>query len=357
MFVNSGITAAYLGSTSVSKIFLGDTLVWPLSITKYKLTPATSVTSGETYVLIAPNSKKIVGVDSSLYYINVPFNDYSTYVDELPAGAVIFVGKPDIYFEHLPSPLEDTLVPQKSGITTGSSSSVMPIGSGGIGLGYNSWNMPMAYAEKIGTTYMYKPVVNRYSAVDEFYYFFKIENVNYTMVESLWSSGDTEQRRIYCNGISATTTLEMDYFGQILADNNGTVFGGAGAEGDTNDYRCFYTSGRLYLDMYNKRASNAVTMNYIRRIETSNLEFTATYYDGTIVQASNLGVTQVPSLPICLNVRGQVVRRFTLKDNGVIIFDGLPAVRKSDGYIGLYDVLTETFCPAENQTNLYVTNF
>ena len=38
MFLNSGITAAYVGSTSVSKLYLGSTLVWPLSIdykTKY----------------------------------------------------------------------------------------------------------------------------------------------------------------------------------------------------------------------------------------------------------------------------------------------------------------------------------
>lgn len=176
----------------------------------------------------------------------------------------------------------------------------------------------------------------------------------YTFVKSLWSSGDTVQRLIYCGNVSSTTTMEMDFKGRILANNGGLIFGGTGATGDDNDYRFFSTS-TSYLDMGNYRISRSGTaLANVRAVNTKNFSFTITNADASTITKTGTTLSSVPSLPIVVNVRGLVVENFTLTDNGVVVFQGVPAVRDSDGYIGLYDQITNTFYPADNQNNLYV---
>lgn len=176
----------------------------------------------------------------------------------------------------------------------------------------------------------------------------------YTFVKSLWSSGDTVQKLIHCGNVSSTTTMEMDFTGRVLAYNSGVIFGGTGATGDDNDYRCFYTQAKVFLDMKDKRISTGITYSKIRKIHTSNFAYTVTQADASTVTLTGATVSQVPNLGIVVNVRGLVVENFTLTDNGVIVFQGVPAVRDSDGYIGLYDQVSQTFFPADNQNNLYV---
>ena len=173
----------------------------------------------------------------------------------------------------------------------------------------------------------------------------------YTFVSSIWSSGDTNNSRIINTNYSATTTLEMDFEGRLLASNSNAIIGHYG-EPDNNDYR-FFCITTAFLDIYNKRINGAANYAKVRRVQTSNLKFTVTLDDETKVIKNGSTVTSVPNVPIFIYLRGLLVNRFTLTDNGVIVFNGVPAVRDNDGYIGLYDTVTNTFFPSEVQNNLH----
>lgn len=92
--VLSAATALYIGSTSYSKAYIGDTQVWPVQTTvKYKLTEMKgTLVSGYEYVLIYPSGKKMVPNSSLFGSSTLSFNNFNGdgIYDSLPNNYGIF---------------------------------------------------------------------------------------------------------------------------------------------------------------------------------------------------------------------------------------------------------------------------
>ncbi|MBQ9657938.1 MAG: hypothetical protein IJV31_04120, partial [Clostridia bacterium] len=126
------------------------------------------------------------------------------------------------------------------------------------------------------------------------------------------------------------------------------------AYSDQTDYRFFYTGNTLYFDIANQRLS-------VNQDETSILDQKITFNLGNyyikkdnVQIATKTAVTKEPDQSKSIYVfggyftsfkRGAKMKVYSLKiwDNNMLVRDMIPCYRKSDGEVGMYDIVTDTF--------------
>lgn len=168
-------------------------------------------------------------------------------------------------------------------------------------------------------------------------------NLEYEYVNSIW--GDGSNNYVWLNA-NCTTTLEMEWGGEFTSYQNNIIFGWTGST--TSDRWRLYYPGTA--DTYNYAFAVATTSNL--NIPAASLPPNedmvlrmgnrfVTKNGVTLVSGStlNIGTPQ----PFCINMRCTKTRYLKLWDNGTLIFDGKPAVRRADGKAGLLDGVSGNF--------------
>ena len=171
-----------------------------------------------------------------------------------------------------------------------------------------------------------------------------------TIVNSIYPQDTYVQNRI---NLPFQTALGMEFFfeGEILANVGGICFGGIHTA-DSNDFR-FFCSTVAYYDCGSRRISiTGANRGNIRKVHTYNYGFELTFADGTVRSNTGTTLTAAPELDATIEVGRMKIKSFKATLGNTVVFDGYPARRDSDGYLGLYDMITGQFCLPENQNYL-----
>ena len=165
----------------------------------------------------------------------------------------------------------------------------------------------------------------------------------YTPANSIWG---TENNNYVWLPYSGTTGLEYEWQGELLRYANNVMFGWTGS-----------TSGSIWR-LYYPNSGDTSRYNF-RIATTSSIEVPASSIplnQDMTLRLGNFfinkdgvdlvtGVTHTITdpMPVCLNMRTTKTKRLRLYDNGVLVFDGKPAVRNIDGVAGLLDSVSGNF--------------
>lgn len=171
-----------------------------------------------------------------------------------------------------------------------------------------------------------------------------------TIVNSIYPQSTYVQNRINLP-FQTALGMEFDFEGEILVNVGGICFGGIHTA-DSNDFR-FFCSTTAYYDCGSSRISiSGANRANIRKVHTYNYGFEMTYADGTVKSKTGTTLTAAPELDATIEVGRMKIKSFKATLGNTVVFDGRPARRDSDGYLGLYDMITGQFYLPENQNYL-----
>lgn len=177
---------------------------------------------------------------------------------------------------------------------------------------------------------------------------------NYTRLEYIQATG-TQYINTGCFG-DATTTITLDYEYQELKTGIGIIGTGMGSTTEPmNGFRFYYTgsNNKFYVSCYSKL--NASTLSSTPLIYI-NQKYHSVMYGASGVVITNGQSTTVRSYGAGSNNTYQMVlfKPYTtctkaklykciISKNGIYEREFIPAKRKSDNVVGMYDMVTKTF--------------
>lgn len=138
---------------------------------------------------------------------------------------------------------------------------------------------------------------------------------------------------------------------------NGGAFLGTGGSSDSKDYRFFLASSTTYLDIQNSRLQkgNLISLNTIYEIEFGNNYLKV---DGNTALSRNAVADFEYSDYHMTAFNDEIGKIYWLQiyDGETLVKDLVPAIRKSDGAVGMYDQLSGEFLTASSGI-LYAQKF
>ena len=161
----------------------------------------------------------------------------------------------------------------------------------------------------------------------------------------IYGEGTANQRIVL--PIKTSGTLKYRFRGQVLKATGGILIGGVYGS-DNDDYRFFTQNNLIYLDMGASRVSAARPFNYEEDIDITV---------GNLYMYDNIGGTYWLSGATASNVPDRNALTFNLPfvkmyslqvwetsgGTDVLIYDGIPKVRISDGEEGMLDRVSGIF--------------
>ena len=170
------------------------------------------------------------------------------------------------------------------------------------------------------------------------------------LLNSIYSTNPENNRMVL--PFVTDADMEMIFSGEVLSNVPGICFGG-NMEMDRNDFRWFYANDAAYYDCGDNRIelANADRGN-IRNVRTYNYGFDITYEDGTVRSVTGTTLENGPKLDGYINPGVLRIRRFKVTLGNEVIYDGVPAKRRADGKLGLYDYVRGWFTLPQRQRYL-----
>ena len=166
----------------------------------------------------------------------------------------------------------------------------------------------------------------------------------YTMVNSIYGDGNNNYIAL---GIDCTDTLEMEWSGEFMRYANNVIFGWTGSTSGSI-WRLYYPNSGSTSN-YNYRIGNTSSLVINASTIPLNEDITLTmgnFYielNGTTLVSSGATHEITTPMPFYLNTRVTKTKGIKLWDNGVLVFNGLPAVRNEDNKAGLLDSVSGEF--------------
>lgn len=179
-----------------------------------------------------------------------------------------------------------------------------------------------------------------------------------------WNSGETlpeSYQRVEYIQSSGTQYINTGFYpnqntrflvdAQLLSSATTMTYGGGRTGTSVNQFGCWtLTDGVTLRHVYNTSLYSLVTSSYLKRLIIDvNKNVISAEGKSTTVSAATFTSKQ-PMFLFAMNTGGKAEFPANMKlyscqifDNGTLVRDFIPAIKKSDGTVGLYDIIGGTF--------------